>query len=167
MGICGLEVSRTTLALHALMKHLCPAADITTAQAVSTPNALPSLNLTNLIQLSWSLGLGICVKWGCVSVRVCFHLTHFAVLMAQLLLDAESYGGSRPQDSRAYLRSSGFSPHTETMALKLERAQMDHAVRHYSRKERTTWGLTCVFSLRLCAFHGKVPENFAKMLFGI
>lgn len=148
------------------MKALCPAADITTAQAVSTPNALPSLNLTNLIQLSWSLRVGICVKWGCVSAGVCFHLTHFAVLMAQLLLDADSHGGSQPQDSRAHLRSSGFSPHTEMVALKLEREQDGPRCKALLQEE-TTWGLTCVFSLRLCAFHGKVPENFAKMLFGI
>lgn len=40
--------------------------------------------------------------------------------MAQLWLDAESCGGSQPQDSRAHLRSSGLSLHAETVPRKLE-----------------------------------------------
>lgn len=52
----------------------------------------------------------------------CFHLTHFEVLMAQLSLDAESCGGSQPQDSGAHPRSSGLSLGAETVALKLESA---------------------------------------------
>lgn len=86
--------------------------------------------------------------------------------MSQLSLDAESCGGSRPQGSRAHLRSSGFSFHTQMVALKLESAH-DGPHSEAPLQEETIWSLPFVFLLRLCAFCVKGLEHCAKMLFGI
>ena len=102
---------------------------------MSTAKALPPHPDQLSLNCHGFLGMGICIKCGCSKLGFCFHLTHFAVLMAQLLLDdAESHGGSQPQHSRAHLRSSGLSPHTHMGLSHFKVHRMDHTASLRARK---------------------------------
>lgn len=119
------------------MELFCPLVDIIQQRQCLQPRPCPPPDQLSL-NCHGFLGMGICIKWGCSKLGFCFHLTHSAVLMAQLLLDdAESHGGSRPQHSRAHLRSSGLSPHTHTGLSHLKVHKMDHTASLHARKTQS------------------------------
>lgn len=81
------------------MELLCPVVDITQQRQYPHPRPCPPPDQPSLNCHSF-LGLGVCIKWGCIKPGFCFHVSHFAVLLAQLLVDTESCGGSQPRRSR-------------------------------------------------------------------